>query len=133
MRLLLARVRWANLARLLALPAVVLAVMGWARMTPAPPALPEAAPRPVVAPPPLPSREPRRLVARGGAAKRRAVVKRRGVGAMKPRDVAAAGLRREAAAMRQRPVVSAPAPAAPRPMPATAPPPDPVAAEFGAP
>ena len=55
LRSVLARVRWANVARLLAITAVVVAVVGWARTDSAPPALPDAAPRPVVASPPSPA------------------------------------------------------------------------------
>src|SRR4051812_15642972 len=47
---LLRRVRWGNLARLLALPTVVLLVVLWPRLSPAPPRLPTAAPQPVAAP-----------------------------------------------------------------------------------
>src|SRR3954447_20657876 len=47
---LLRRVRWGNLARLLALPAVVLLVVLWPRLSPAPPRLPAA--RPPAPPPP---------------------------------------------------------------------------------
>jgi hypothetical protein len=43
---LLRRVRWGNVARLLALPAVVLLVLLWPRLSPAPPRLPAAAPPP---------------------------------------------------------------------------------------
>src|SRR4051795_11827642 len=46
---LLRRVRWGNVARLLALPAVVLLVVLWPRLSPAPPRLPAAGPRPVAA------------------------------------------------------------------------------------
>ena len=66
LRSVLARVRWANVARLLAVTAVVVAVVGWARTDSAPPALPDAAPRPVVASPPSPAE--RR--ARAGAERR---------------------------------------------------------------
>ena len=44
---LLRRVRWGNVARLLALPAVVLLVVLWPRLSPAPPRLPDAGPAPV--------------------------------------------------------------------------------------
>jgi hypothetical protein len=44
---LLRRVRWGNVARLLALPAVVVLVVLWPRLSPAPPRLPEAGPAPV--------------------------------------------------------------------------------------
>src|SRR3954464_15627506 len=47
---LLRRVRWGNLASLLALPAVVLLVVLWPRLSPAPPGLPAARPQPVAAP-----------------------------------------------------------------------------------
>src|SRR3954470_7180263 len=44
---LLRRVRWGNVARLLALPAVVALVVLWPRLSPAPPRLPGAEPAPV--------------------------------------------------------------------------------------
>src|SRR4051794_3745920 len=47
---LLRRVRWGNLARLLALPAVVVLVVLWPRLSPAPPRLPATGPQPVAAP-----------------------------------------------------------------------------------
>src|SRR4051812_43143178 len=47
---LLRRVRWGNVARLLALPAVVALVVLWPRLSPAPPRLPGAEPAPVAGP-----------------------------------------------------------------------------------
>jgi hypothetical protein len=47
---LLRRIRWGNVARLMAVPAAVLAVVGWSRLEPAAPELPAAAPRPVAVP-----------------------------------------------------------------------------------
>jgi hypothetical protein len=168
LRRLLARVRWANVARLLAVAAVALAVVEWARTESVAPALPDAAPRPVVASPPPPprARQPRGPRARSGAeVGRRAVAERNGrvveerrVGAGRPRR-AEPGRPREAARRGREPVerhggterrrrepverhggterrraaVSAPASAQPRWTPAPAAPPDPVAAEFGAP
>jgi hypothetical protein len=54
----LARVRWANLVRLLALPAVVLVVACWPRLSTRAPRLPDATARPVTIPPPAPARRP---------------------------------------------------------------------------
>jgi hypothetical protein len=154
LRRLLARVRWANVARLLAAAAVALAVVEWARTESVAPALPDAAPRPVVASPPPPprARQPRGPRARSGAeVGRRAVAERDGRvveerrgGAGRPRR-GEPGRPREAARRGREPVerhggterrpaaVSAPASAQPRGTPAPAAPPDPVAAEFGAP
>src|ERR671936_2857725 len=47
---LLARVRWANVARLLALPAAALVVACWPRVSPPEPRLPDASARPVTLP-----------------------------------------------------------------------------------
>jgi hypothetical protein len=52
----LARVRWANVVRLLALPAVVLVVACWPRLSTPAPRLPDATARPITIPaaPPAP-------------------------------------------------------------------------------
>jgi hypothetical protein len=51
LRLLLSRIRWVNLAGVLGLPALVLAIVLWPRLAPSPPVVPDAAPRPLVAEP----------------------------------------------------------------------------------
>jgi hypothetical protein len=48
LRVLLSRIRWVNLAGLVGLPALALAIVLWPRLAPSPPAVPDAAPRPVV-------------------------------------------------------------------------------------
>src|SRR3954470_12193254 len=76
---LLRRVRWGNVARLLALPAVVALVALWPRLSPPPPRVPGAAPAPVArAPQPAPARaRPRTTGAtRLGEAKRSRSAKR---------------------------------------------------------
>src|SRR3954452_9183803 len=55
---LLRRVRWGNLARVCALPAVVLLVVLWPRLSPPPPSVPGAAPSPVAAPAAAPAPAP---------------------------------------------------------------------------
>ena len=48
LRVLLSRIRWVNLAGLVGLPALALAIVLWPRLAPSPPAVPDATPRPVV-------------------------------------------------------------------------------------
>lgn len=79
----LARVRWANVVRLLALPAIVLVVACWPRLSTTAPRLPDATARPVTipAPPPAPQATPHprarapRPRSRAAAPRRRAVVR----------------------------------------------------------
>jgi hypothetical protein len=56
----LARVRWANVVRLLALPTIVLLVACWPRLSTRAPRLPDATARPITvpAPPPAPHATP---------------------------------------------------------------------------
>jgi hypothetical protein len=56
----LARVRWANVVRLLALPAIVVLVLCWPRLSTRAPRLPDATARPITipAPPPAPHATP---------------------------------------------------------------------------
>lgn len=54
----LARVRWANVVRLLALPTVVLLVACWPRLSARPPRLPDATARPITVPAPAPAPAP---------------------------------------------------------------------------
>jgi hypothetical protein len=115
----LARVRWANVVRLLALPAVVLIVACWPRLSSPAPRLPDATARPITIPaaPPAPhAPAARHAIPRGRASGR----------ADHPHPLTAPRRRRPAArpssAPRPRPPVPSPARRAVPPALATLPP-----------
>jgi hypothetical protein len=131
---LLSRIRWGNVARVLALVALAVVIGAWPRLRDGEPALPSDHAEPVVPSVPAPPSPPARTVPApdeeaGVSATRRAAVQRRGRAAAR-----AKAARRRAAKMRRReaaPSPPAPAPPPVSPPPRATPPPAGAGGEFG--